>query len=127
MVTRTPLARPMIRLDVPLTMGQVARLLGWPVRRATYWVDSLAKQDPTILMRSPGGHRRTTLAALRRVCPELGAQFATVGELQDVREEQGELANDVRRVAREVRAIRERVVTLEEFRGKAHAWMTRAK
>lgn len=110
----------MIRLDVPLTMGQVAELLGWPVPRTRRWVDGHAKVDPTIVVRV-NGRRTTTLAALRRVCPELASHFATAVEIADIREEQGELANDIRRVAREVKALR------EEFRAKAHAWMTRKK
>jgi hypothetical protein len=102
--------------NTPLTVGEIARTLGWSTDRARTWLDGLAERDPSIIVRVRG-RRQTTLASLRRVCPDVAKKFASDLDVDEIREEQGMLSEEIRRVAKE----------LGEFRRKSHAWLTRVE
>lgn len=101
---------------VPLSTGQIAETLGWSVKRAARWLDGLAEHDPSIIVRVRG-RRMTTLASLRRVCPDVAKRFASDRDIAEIREEQEEQADEIKALAEDARAAR-------EFRRKAHEWLT---
>lgn len=100
--------------NVPIGVGQIAKVLGWTPKRARTWLDGLAARDASIIVRV-GGRRMTTLASLRRVCPDVAKRFASDDDVSALRDELDEQADEIRRVAR----------SLGEFRQKAHDWLTR--
>lgn len=93
------------RADVPLKVGEVAKLLGWPTRKARRWIDGLERQDQSIVVRV-NGQRHVTLAALRRVCPEIAAHYATQLDVDELRDEQETVSSEVRQVAASVAKFR---------------------
>jgi hypothetical protein len=103
-----------LRADVPLSSGDVAKLLGWPLKRTVRWLDGLAEKDPSIIVRVRG-RRRVTLASLRRVCPELAKHFATDRDVEEIRDEQAELKGEVYRMAAAHREFQRK--SWEWFRG----------
>lgn len=100
-----------VRADVPLRTEEIARILGWKTRDTAKWLDGLARQDPSIVVRV-NGRRMATLASLRKVVPDIGRRFASDRDLEEVREEQDQQRKDIELIAEDVR----------EFRRKSNEW-----
>jgi hypothetical protein len=90
------------RPDVPLSTGEIARLLGWSTKRTARWLDGLAAKDASIIVRVRG-RRRVTLASLRRVCPDIGKRFPTDRDLEEIRDTLAEQRVDLNLVAERLR------------------------
>jgi hypothetical protein len=91
----------------PLTTGQLATLLGWTRARARRWLDGLAKHDPSVVLRV-NGHRRITLASLRRVLPEFGKRFPSGNEVEELRYELAQQKAELYELAKEFAAFRKK-------------------
>jgi ABC-type Fe3+-hydroxamate transport system substrate-binding protein len=84
--------------NVPIGVGTIAAALGWNPRRARRWLDGLAERDPSIVVRVRG-RRMTTLATLRRVCPDVAKRFASDKDVDALQAGHEELAEEIRAVA----------------------------
>jgi hypothetical protein len=101
-----------IPVHAPLTTGRIARMMSsehdpWSRKRVARWLDGLAKVNGAVFVRV-NGRRMPTTASIRLVCPEFGKRFATVADVESVREEQEEQAADIRVIADKFREFREK-------------------
>lgn len=42
------------RADVPMRTEEIAAVLGWGAKRTARWLDGLARQDPSVVVRVNG-------------------------------------------------------------------------
>ncbi len=94
-----------VRADVPMSLGEISGVLGWPPERTRRWLDGLASKDPSIIVRVRG-RRMVTLASLRRVCPDIAKRFATDRDIDEIRDEQREQRYELELVASKVHDFR---------------------
>jgi hypothetical protein len=93
-----------MKLSAPLTVEEVAGMLRWDWRRTRNWLVKLDEETHGMLLRKEGTGRNirytTTLAALRRVAPDLF-------EPPDLREEVAALSVKVRDLESRINVVAE--------------------
>lgn len=89
----------------PMTMGQLARMVGWHPRRMKRRLLKLHAANGDSLLVRVGGHWMTTVASLRNHWPEFGALIASGEDVREVRELAERHEREIERLAKAVIAV----------------------
>lgn len=104
-----------MRLDVPRTVSEVARLAEMDPQRMRRHLLRLHKQSEGQLLKRVGRQWMVTLASLRTVWPEFGKQLASNDDIRDNAMEHAEFRQDMRAV----------LAAMRSFRATSNGWFKR--
>ena len=115
---------PDVTITTPMRCGELARLVGWNTRRMRRLLDRLSENDPAICVRV-NGHRRVTIAALRKVWPDFAKHLPTTDDIQWLSKEHEEHSDILELVAKRVGELHSAVATHTMKIAKLEAASTR--